>query len=260
MANPLTDLLQTNGKIILQVIAILLAGYLLGTFAKKLILKLGQITGLARITEKTAAGMTLKEAGYRGTFIDLCANLVKWFIYLGALTVVLKIAGFEGLYAFLGKITIFLPTLLAALVVIILGLIFAEFFGRLSFELISRISVHQSREVTIMISRIVQLVVGFIVLILALQVLGISSNVLTIILIILLLTTAIIFVMSVKDMLPNIVAGMYLSSKLKEGDKLNLDKIKGRVEKVAALATIIKTSKGRIRIPNKQLFNQRWEF
>lgn len=260
MANPLTDLIQTHGSLLLQVILVLFAGYLLGLFSKKIILKLGQITGLSRITEKTAAEMTLKEAGYRGTFIDLFANLVKWFIFLGALTIVLKMVGFESLYSFLGKLTIFLPTLLAALIIIIFGLILAEFFGRLSFELISRISVHQSREVTIMISRIVQMVVGFIVFILALQVLGISSNVLTIILVILLSTTAIVFLVGVKDMLPNIVAGMYLSSKLKSGNKINLDKIKGKVEKVTALSTIIKTSKGRLRIPNKELFNQRWEF
>ncbi|MFC1728550.1 mechanosensitive ion channel domain-containing protein [Nanoarchaeota archaeon] len=260
MANALTDLIQTHGPVILQVIAILIAGYFVGIFAKKLILKLGQISGLSRITEKTAAGITLKEAGYRGTFIDLCANLVKLFIYLGALTLALKMAGFESLYSFIGKITIFLPTLLAALVVIIFGLILAEFFGRLSFELISRMSVHQAREVSVMISRIVQMVVAFIVFIIALQVLGISSNVLMVILVVLLVTTSLLLIISLKDFLPNIVAGMYLSSKLKEGTKINLDKIKGKVEKVSSVSTVVKTSKGRVRIPNKELFNQRWEF
>ena len=260
MANPLIDFIQANGVILLQVIAVLIGGYFLGFFAKKLTLKLGQVTGIARMTEKTAAGITLKEAGYRGTFIDIGATIIKWFIYLGALTLALRIAGFEALYAFLGNITIFLPKFLAALVVIILGLIVAEFFGRLSFELLSRISVHQSREVTIMISRIIQMVVGFIVIILALQVLGISSNVLIIVLIILLLTTAVTFLIGVKDMIPNIIAGMYLSANLKEGEKIHVNSIKGTIEKITTISTVIKTSKGRVRIPNIQLFNQRWEF
>jgi small conductance mechanosensitive channel len=97
-------------------------------------------------------------------------------------------------------------------------------------------------------------------LVAALEQLGIANMILYFISATIILIILISFFIAIRDFIPNVMAGFYLYSKekLKDGNKIEINDIKGTLEHIDLLQVKIKTKKGDIiYIPNSTVIKSR---
>ena len=77
----LPDYILPNIPLILEVLVLLVGGYIVGRIVKVVMVRFLGVVGLKRITTKTWTDSLLKATGYRGTIVELISDLVKWLVY-----------------------------------------------------------------------------------------------------------------------------------------------------------------------------------
>lgn len=93
----------------------------------------------------------------------------------------------------------------------------------------------------------------------ALTELGIGTIVISIVMLTLVAIMLILMILGLRDTIPNIFAGIYLHSKhsIKVGDRIKVDKIRGKVEYINLIHVRIKDEKGNIIVmPSSSLTNK----
>ncbi len=154
--------------------------------------------------------------------------------------------------------------LIAAIVILIVGLIIGRFISNLTRKILNelefdRILKEQARiklPTTELISSIIKYVIYVIAIVLALNQVGLRSFILNIILTIIIVLLIIFMVLSLKDFIPNLVAGLFLHQKrnIQPGDFLQVNNIEGEVLSITLFETRIKSKNNEIvYIPNSLL-------
>ncbi len=240
-----------NIKTILLVALLIVLAYVVGRAGKFVTRRFLGVIGLRKMTSRSWAESFLKAAGYRGNFVELIADLIKWLIYLMFLALIIQTMGLPGLAGIFTQVAVFMPRFIVAIVIIVVGFIVADFFGKVFEEGGSRFF---REEVLGKISGLlIRYTISLVIIVMALSLLGLDTNALLIVL----GTLSVIIVMTLglglKDTIPNLVAGMHIRNVLKAGDKITHGEHHGVVERVEAMATTIKTKTGSLTIPNSLL-------
>lgn len=247
------DYILPNLQLIVQIVVLLIIGYVVGRLVKLGVVRILAIVGLKKITTRTWAESMLKATGYKGTIVELIGDLVKWLVYILFLALIIQVAGLPGVADIFTQIAIFIPSVIGAMLVLVIGFIIADFFGKVFEEagrrffgepVLSRLS-----------GGLIKYTIALIAIIMALSLIGLDTVSLTIMFTITLGTIVLLLMIGVKDMFPNFSAGLHLSKALKPGEKIKVGEHSGTVEKVEALSVTLKTKEGTVSIPNSVLLN-----
>jgi hypothetical protein len=111
-------------------LAVLVAGWL---FAKAL--RYGAMRALRALnfhvlSQRAGIDAFLQQGGTESDTTDILGLLVYWLVILGALIVAFNGLGLTQVTELLGKVLLFLPKVLVALLVLVFGLYFARFVGQ----------------------------------------------------------------------------------------------------------------------------------
>ncbi len=245
---------------ILIAIAILIVGYLVGKILKKITVKLLYRLGMGRATRTSGFDATLKKIGYRGTTIELIGDLVKLLIWLVTLAVAANSLNLEPLAEFFQGFTLFLPRLIAAIFVIVVGAVLADFFARFVRTALT-IGVNKRKEKNILSlgqvsENLTRVVIYLLVIILVLEIIGVSFIVLDIALILTLVTAVGLILIGAKQIVPNFTAGVYLQKIYEPGDVIKIKDSKGKIIEIGNLLTVLETKDKKITLPNTMLLNE----
>ncbi len=163
----------------------------------------------------------------------------------------------------LAETSAFIVNLVAALLILVLGIIFGNLGGKLikkllhEFEL-NRILKESGMKISVeeLSSNFVKYIIYFIGIIWALSQLGLATTVLEVILIIILIILVIFIILAFKDFVPNITAGIFIHQKelFKKNDVIKVKHIQGKIVDMGLVETKIKTKDGDIVIvPNAMI-------
>ena len=105
----------------------------------------------------------------------------------------------------------------------------------------------------------IRLYLYFILLLIVLSRLGVSSVLTDMLIILLVIGIIAVLLFGIKNFVPNAAAGIYLSSTrmISKGDKIVVDKYEGKVEEINLLNTVLKRKEEKIIMPNALLIKQR---
>lgn len=237
-----------NLTLILQIVLILAVAYIVGKVGKVLTRRLLNVVGLSRLTEKSWAEGVLKITGYRGSIVELIADLVKWLIYILFFTFILQAAGLPGVSDIFGQVATFVPRFIGAILLIAVGFIIADFFGKVFQEASAKML--GGEDLGKFVGGLVRYTVGMVVLIMSLALLGVETAALAILLSALLVTIIIITSLGIKDTVPEITAGLQIRSSLRPGDRIKVAGHSGMIEEIGQLMTKLKTKNSVVIIPN----------
>lgn len=111
-------------------LAVVVAGWL---FAKAL--RFGTVKALRALnfhvlTERAGIDGFLQQGGTERDTTDLFGLIVQWLVVVGALIVAFNGLGLTQVTELLGRVLLFMPKLLVALLVLVFGLYFARFVGQ----------------------------------------------------------------------------------------------------------------------------------
>lgn len=110
------------GAILILVIGWIIAGILAGLIEKGL-----QAVGFERAAQSTGIAGFIEKAGSGWTASKLVAEIVKWFIRLIAIQAAASILGLTQISQVINAILLWLPNLVVAIVIIVIGALFANF-------------------------------------------------------------------------------------------------------------------------------------
>jgi len=240
-----------NLQLIVQIVILVIVGYITGIICKTITVKILTMIGFKKITTRSWTDDILKAVGYRGSIVTLIGDLVKWFVYILILGVIIELIGFPGLFNIFSQIAIFVPRFIAAILIIVIGFLIADFFGKVFEEAGRRI--FQDDFLSSFTGGLIKYSVAFVSIIISLALIGIDTFSLTVMLAIILTTAVIMLLMGVKDMFPNFTAGIYLKKNIKIGEHIKTGNYSGKVERIEPLAVVIKSGAKTVSIPSSFL-------
>lgn len=160
---------------IINSVIILLAGWLLAHVTKWLVYKTCKFAGIDKISEKTAVHRFLEHRGFKNGFAGLTASLFFWLIMLIVLVKFFNLLGLDTVSGLLEQAVQFIPNLLVACVILIVGFYLADFLSGLAIGTLEE-SKYEHPE---MLGRIIFYSISFFTLAIALTQIGIGETLIT---------------------------------------------------------------------------------
>ncbi|MCK4531444.1 MAG: mechanosensitive ion channel [Candidatus Aenigmarchaeota archaeon] len=243
-----------NLQFIIQIILIIVVGYIAGRVCKAIVRKILYVTGLKRMTARTWTEDILRVTGYKGDVAEFIGDLVKWSIYILTLAVIVQFLGFTTIASLFNQVIIFVPRLILAILVIIVGFMVADFFGKV-FEEASRKFLRE--DVLAKFSGgLMKYSVSMVAVIIAFGLIGLDINAMLILFSALLAVVVIVFAVGLKDLIPNLTATIHLKNTLKVGDRIKVGKYSGVVERIDPFAVVLRVNRKNVILPSSLLVKE----
>ncbi|HYY23932.1 MAG TPA: hypothetical protein VE689_00495 [Candidatus Udaeobacter sp.] len=112
---------------LLFAVAIILVGWVLCNIIKRIVVRLLRLCHFDTLAERAGIRQALERGGIKQNASDIVGLLVFWFLFLIAIVTTLETLNLSGATDTLHTIYLYIPKIVAALVVLILGLYFANF-------------------------------------------------------------------------------------------------------------------------------------
>jgi len=242
-----------NLWLIIYVVLLLVVAYISGKIIKTIAVKLLNVIGLRKITSKSWAESILKVTGYRGSIVELIGDLVKWLVYILFLAVIIQTLGLPGVADIFTSVAVFIPRFIGAILIIAIGFIIADFFGKI-FEEATRSFIGEDI-ISSLAGGVVKYSISLIAIIMSLSLIGLDSLSITILFSLVLVTIISILILGIREMFPNYTAGIHLKKMLKPGESITVGKYSGLVEKIEPFSVILRDGQKRGAIPNSFLIS-----
>lgn len=152
-------------------ILIFLAGWVTGVVVGEWIEKIFKAVKLDKFLSKVGINEVVEKAGYRLNSGAFVGALVKWFVILAFLIASVDVLGLNQVNDFLQQVIGYIPSIIVAALILIIGAFFADFLSRLVMASASASGVQSSR----MIGMITRWSVWVFTFMAALSQLGIAS-------------------------------------------------------------------------------------
>jgi hypothetical protein len=119
-ANAIGTMIEWLPAIIAAVI-ILIIGWFAGRIGGKIVSKVLDKLGVDEAVDKTIIGDTIKKSGM--TTVGFFDGLVRWFVYIIFIMAAINVLNIPTLTAFLHQLVLYIPHLIAGIIVLVVGLI-----------------------------------------------------------------------------------------------------------------------------------------
>lgn len=235
-------------------IVIVVAGFVVATLVRPAVAALLRRFRFDQACERVGVNSLMREGGISSSPSQFASLVVFWAIILFAvLAAALGPLGLQGLSMTLNQIILYLPRLLAAILIIMFGTAAARVVEGLVQRGLSEAGVRRTGT----LGSIVRFGVIFIAAILAASLLGIQPTILIVVAIIGLgavaLTASLALGLGLRQLSQNVAANRYISERIEEGDEIHLDGVSGTVEDIGYATTTLRGANGRIYIiPNSR--------
>jgi len=114
------------GALIVLVIGWFIAGFLARLIARGL-----NAIGLERAVERSGIGRFIEESNTRWTMSEIIAALIKWSIFLIFIQAAASLFGMPQITGIINSVILFIPKLIVALAIIVIGSLLAKFLAGL---------------------------------------------------------------------------------------------------------------------------------
>lgn len=229
-------------------VGFLVLGYATGRVNKRLL----QSAGVPDLVEGTTFERTAQGLG--SSTVSVMARLSSWFIYgVGAL-VALHMLGLLDAHLFWQRVTIFVPRLFVAIVVVIVGVVVGEKAELLVSERLRGVKVP---EVNVFAS-VAKYSVIFVAVLIALSQVGVATGALLILLGVYFFGLVFLTGLAFYDLLSSAAAGLYLllNQPYEIGDDIRIGEHRGIVQEVDLLTTLVENDTEEYIIPNRDVFSK----
>jgi small-conductance mechanosensitive channel len=240
---------RLGGALLLLVVGIVLAR----VFAR--LLRRGlRMAGLDSTAERYGVADVLERAGLGRSLSHVLAVAVRISLTVVVVFAALSLLGLQFLSQSLNAGVLFLPKVLAALALVLIGVVLAAFVR----DRVDRTATQW--DLPIPIGPVAQGVVLAIFIITAAAQLTISIALLMVLVAILLAAAAAPFALAFglggRDVARSLSAGRYVRAAFDEGQVIRVDDIRGRVERIEPSATVLRSGAETIRVPNHVLIDR----
>ena len=236
-----------NGLIILVI------GYLIAWLVRGLLGFVLRHAQFDPLVERTGITGTLRGLGVRTPLSRIVVQTVFVLLLLSFLITATRLMGLEAVARVLEQVLTFLPNLIAALVVFLLGGIVAKFVG----DLVTRVGSEANLGYAGRVGRLVQYLISLFVVVIALGVLGLDTGILVTALTIGIaafgLALGLALGLGARNTVQHILAGYYTRQRFAAGRAIVFNQTRGEITSIGSVNTVVATADGDLIIPNALL-------
>jgi small-conductance mechanosensitive channel len=240
---------RLGGAVLLLVVGIVIAHLLARLLRRGL-----RMAGLDSTAERLGVADVLERAGLGRSLAHVIAVAVRISLTVVVVFAALSLLGLQFLSRSLNEGVLFLPKVLAALALLLIGVVLAGFVR----ERVDRTATQW--DLPVPLGPVLQGVVLGIFVITAAAQLTISIALLMVLVAILLAAVAAPFALAFglggRDVARSLSAGRYVRSAFSEGQMIRVDDVRGSIERIEPSATVLRTETETIRVPNHVLIER----
>jgi small-conductance mechanosensitive channel len=207
------------------------------------------------LIERTGITGSLRGLGVKMPLSQILAQTIFTLLLLSFLITSTRLMGLGAVAQLLENLLNFLPNIIAAVIIFLLGGVVAQFLGNLVSTLGSASGVTYAAR----LGRIVQYMISLFVVVLALGQLGIDTSILvtaiTIVIAAFGLALGLSLGLGARTVVNNILAGYYMRQRFPVGQPIAYFDVRGEVSVVGGTSTVVRTGDGDVVIPNSALID-----
>jgi hypothetical protein len=227
---------------------VFLIGYLIARLVQYLSKRFIRGTNRFITNKKVSKHLQQRHLDQSAVFIS---KALYWIILVLFITISSEIMGIPVATAWLSGIVQYLPNILAAIIIVFVGII----GGKIVADIILSATIKSGVTYGNVLSRTVQYSILLITILIAIDQIGIDIALVTIIISIilgaLLFGAALSFGLGAKTSVSNIIASYYIHNTYREGNSVKINNIEGTIIRITSTAVVIDTKDGQVSIPAK---------
>ena len=227
-------------------------GYLLGKGVSIATNRLLQLVGFDRLLSRTAVQTLLERAGTKQKVSEIFGMIGFWIIFLVFLIKASDTLGLTMVSDALTGIANYIPKVGIAVLVLLLGLMAANFVRELITMTCSSAGITHGT----IVAQAVYVAVVLLIVVTAIDALGIDTELLNNTIVILLAGliggAALSFGLGSRNAVANLIAAHYLGSVVRVGMTVKVGETQGTVVTVTPISVVLETREGRVIIPASQ--------
>lgn len=212
--------------------------------------------GIDKLAERAGATEALANMGWATSVSYILARLVYWLILLVFLLAAVESLGLPGVTGTLGGLVAYLPHVLAAAVIFLIGSLIARAVG----DAVGALAVQSGMTTGPVLGRLIRYVLIIFAAILALEQLGVETTLLVTVSIAIIAATALALALAFglgnRELARNIMAGFHAREEFKTGQQLTLGSHQGRLISIGPVKSTLETDGGHVSLPNALLMNE----
>ncbi len=248
----ITDIVNFIPNLINGII-IFLVGYLVATLVRWIIRTVLVQIRFDPLVERVGITASLRGVGLRTPLSTIVAQTLFLLLLLSFMITATRLMGLEAVSQLLEGLLRFLPNIIAAIIIFLLGGIVAQFVG----NLLTALAVGAGLQYGARLGRLVQYLISVFVIVLALSQLGIDTSILVTALTIVIAAFGLALGLSLglgsREIVRHVLSGYYLRQRLVVGQRVTVNNTSGVVQSVGSVNTVITQDAGAVVVPNTHL-------
>jgi len=245
---------------LLAALLVLVLGYIVARLLSRAITALSEKLGLQRAAEHGGLVESMQQAGIQRTVPQIMGLFVFWLLMCVFLVAAFDILSLPGAAAAAERLMAFIPKLLVATVLVVVGLLLAALLRGVIATGADRLGISNARQ----LASGCYYVLALMTIIAAFEQLDIKFDLLNYAILIAFAAVALALGLSFglggRDVMAGILSGYYVRQRLQAGDRVYIGGYEGIVREVGPVATIIETDEEgllhRRSIPNARMLNE----
>ncbi|MFM2093753.1 MAG: hypothetical protein RIS70_877 [Planctomycetota bacterium] len=239
---------------------VMIAGYVIARLVSKAVTAIADRLGLQRMAENGGFVQSMQHVGIHRTVPQVLGTIFFWMLLCVFLIASVDILDLPTIKIALDRLLNYVPNLLVASIVVVLGLLLAAFLRGVVATSADRVGIHYAQQ----LASACYWILALMTFNAALNQLEIQIKLFNEIVLILLAGGALAFGLSFglggREVMAGILAGYYLRQRLQAGDRVSIGSLDGTVREVGPVATILETHEDgllhRRSVPNTKMLNE----
>jgi small-conductance mechanosensitive channel len=239
---------------------VLVVGYIVAKFIARAVTVVCERAGLQRAAERSGLWESMSHMNIKRNVPSIVGTFVFWMLMLVFLMAGFTILGIPEVSATISKVVAYIPFLLVATVMVVIGLLVAGFLRGVIATSADRVGISYAEH----LANGCYYIMCLMVFMAAFDQLNIKFELLNYAILIvfggLALGTGLALGLGGRDVMAGILSGYYVRQRLQAGDHVSVGNMEGTVREVGPVATIIETEEhgmlNRHSIPNYKMLNE----
>jgi small-conductance mechanosensitive channel len=245
---------------LVAMVSVLVIGYVIARWVGSLITVIADKIGLQTAAEKSGLAKSMHDVGIKRPVPAIVGGLVFWLLMCVFVMAGFNILGLESVTSAMSEVVNYIPRLLVATVVVVIGLLAATFLRGVVATSADRVGLSYAEY----LAGGCYWVLSILTFIAAFNQLGIQFALLEKLILIgsagLAAGFALAFGLGGRDVMSGILSGYYVRQRLQAGDTVSVAGLEGTVREVGPVATVIETREGglvsRHSVPNAKMLQE----
>lgn len=234
---------------------VLLLGWIIAKLLRAILVRSIQVS-LDQLLERSGVTETLEQASISAQPSQIVGSIVYWLVLTLFLMGAAEIVELDSVTGAIQRILGYVPNVISAAVLLAAGVFLARFIGKVVNSGATAAGLSYAKG----LSAVAQTSIVIMVLVVTLEQLGVETQILvTVITVTVAAMTAgmgLAFALGSRDIVTGILAGHYLRQTLPEGEVIEVDGRRGRVDQIGPIATTFRDGTSSWSIPNRRLMNE----